>query len=121
MAAILMTSFLGPDAELRWANWLKLLQIPQSLILYRSPKIVTKVTRDIFFGPFDIDYIASSRISDCPGGNLLRHSACPQQIQPVGASGQLLISNTDFTEGAVQTFLEKQLDPRGAIGPYLYF
>ena len=52
-----MTSFLGPDAELRWANWLKLLQIPQSLILYRSPKIVTKFTRDHFFGPFDIDYL----------------------------------------------------------------
>ena len=59
MAAILMTSLLGPDAELRWANWLKLLQIPQSLILYRSPKIVTKFTRDHFFGPFDIDYIRS--------------------------------------------------------------
>ena len=58
MAAILMTSLLGPDAELRWANWLKLLQIPQSLILYRSPKIVTKFTRDHFFGPFDIDYVA---------------------------------------------------------------
>ena len=56
MAAILMTSLLGPDAELRWANWLKLLQIPQSLILYRSPKIVTKFTRDHSFGPFDIDY-----------------------------------------------------------------
>ena len=56
MAAILMTSLLRPDAELRWANWLKLLQIPQSLILYRSPKIVTKFTRDHFFGPFDIDY-----------------------------------------------------------------
>ena len=56
MAAILMTSLLGPDAELRWANWLKLLQIPQSLILNRSPKIVTKFTRDHFFGPFDIDY-----------------------------------------------------------------
>ena len=51
-----MTSLLGPDAELRWANWLKLLQIPQSFILYRSPKIVTKFTRDHFFGPFDIDY-----------------------------------------------------------------
>ena len=57
MAAILMTSLLGPDAELRWANWLKLLQIPQSLIIYRSPKIVTKFTQDQFFGPFDIDYI----------------------------------------------------------------
>ena len=53
---MLMTSLLGPDAELRWANWLKLLQIPQSLILYRSPKIVTKFTRDHFLGPFDIDY-----------------------------------------------------------------
>ena len=51
-----MTSLLGPDAELRWANWLKFLQIPKSLILYRSPKIVTKFTRDHFFGPFDIDY-----------------------------------------------------------------
>ena len=60
MAAILMTSLLGPDAELRWANWLKLLQIPQSLILYRSPKIVTKFTRDHFFGPFDIDYNVES-------------------------------------------------------------
>ena len=58
MAAILMTSLLGPDAELRWANWLKLLQISQSLILYRSPKIVTKFTWDHFFGPFDIDYKA---------------------------------------------------------------
>ena len=58
MAAILMTSLLGPDAELRWANWLKLLQIPQSLIIYSSPKIVTKFTRDHFFGPFDIDYLA---------------------------------------------------------------
>ena len=57
MAAILRTSLLGPDAELRWANWLKLLQIPQSFILYRSPKIVTKFTRDHFFGPFDIDYL----------------------------------------------------------------
>ena len=56
MAAILMTPLLRPDAELRWANWLELLQIPQSLILYRSPKIVTKFTRDHFFGPFDIDY-----------------------------------------------------------------
>ena len=46
MVAILMTSLLGPDAEIRWANWLKLLQIPHSLILYRSPKIVTKFTRD---------------------------------------------------------------------------
>ena len=59
MAAMLMTSLLGPDAELRWANWLKLLQIPQSLILYRSPKIVTKFTRDHFLGPFDIDYKGS--------------------------------------------------------------
>ena len=33
----------------------------------------------------------SSRISDCPGGSL---PACIQQIQPVGVSGQLLISNT---------------------------
>ena len=63
MAAILMTSLLGPDAELRWANWLKLLQIPQSLILYRSPKIVTKFTRDHFFGPFDIDYVFNSKKS----------------------------------------------------------
>ena len=29
MAAILMTSLLGPDAELRWANWFKLLQRPK--------------------------------------------------------------------------------------------
>ena len=50
MAAILMTSLLGADAELSWANWLKLLQTPQSLILYRSPKIVTKFTRDHFWG-----------------------------------------------------------------------
>ena len=57
MVAILMTSLIGPNAELRWANWLKLLQIPQSSILYRSPKIVTKFTRDHFFGPFDIDYV----------------------------------------------------------------
>ena len=60
MAAILVTSLLGPDAEFRWANWLKLLLIPQSLILYRSPKIVTKFTRDHFFGPFDIDYFKSN-------------------------------------------------------------
>ena len=46
MAAILMTSFLGPDAELRWANWFKLLHMTQSLFWYRSPKIVTKFTRD---------------------------------------------------------------------------
>ena len=46
MAAILMTLLLGPDAELRWANWLKLLHITQSLFWYRSPKIVTKFTRD---------------------------------------------------------------------------
>ena len=52
-----MTSLLESDAEFRWANWLKLLQIPQSLILYRSPKIVTKFTRGHFFGPFDIDYV----------------------------------------------------------------
>ena len=58
MAAILMTSLFGPDAELRWG--LKLLQIPQSLILYRSPKIVTKFTRDHFFGPFDIDYFGGA-------------------------------------------------------------
>ena len=62
MADILMTSLLGPDAELRWANWLKLLQIPQSLILYRSPKIVTKFTRDHFFGPFDIDYYIDTQV-----------------------------------------------------------
>ena len=55
MAPILMTSLLGPDAEFRWANWLKLLEIPQSLTLYRSPKIVTKFTWDHFLGPFDID------------------------------------------------------------------
>ena len=30
MAAILMTSLLGPDAELRWANWFKLLHMTQS-------------------------------------------------------------------------------------------
>ena len=66
MAAILMTSLLGPDAELRWANWLKLLQIPHSLISYRSPKIVTKFTRDHFFGPFDIDYKGIIR---CPALN----------------------------------------------------
>ena len=46
MAAILMTSLLGPDAELRWANWLKWLHMTQSLFWYRSPKIVTKFTRD---------------------------------------------------------------------------
>ena len=27
MAAILMTSLLGPDAKLRWANWFKLLHM----------------------------------------------------------------------------------------------
>ena len=32
----------------------------------------------------DMKQISSSRISDCPGGNLLRLSACPQQIQPEG-------------------------------------
>ena len=36
-------------AELRWVNWLKLLQIPKRLILYKSPKIVTKLTRDHFW------------------------------------------------------------------------
>ena len=46
MVAILMTSLLGPDAELRWANWLKWLHMTQSLFWYRSPKIVTKFTRD---------------------------------------------------------------------------
>ena len=30
MVAILMTSLLGPDAELRWANWFKLLHMTQS-------------------------------------------------------------------------------------------
>ena len=33
-------------AEPTWENWLKLLQIPQTLNFYRSPKIVTKFTRD---------------------------------------------------------------------------
>ena len=46
MAAILMTSLLGPDAELRLANWFKLFHMTQSLFWYRSPKIVTKFTRD---------------------------------------------------------------------------
>ena len=46
MAAILMTSLLGPDAELRWANWFKLFHMTRSLFWYRSPKIVTKFTRD---------------------------------------------------------------------------
>ena len=46
MAAILMTSLLGPDAELRWANWFKLFHMTQRLFWYRSPKIVTKFTRD---------------------------------------------------------------------------
>ena len=46
MAAILLTSLLGLDAELRWANWFKLLHMTQSLFWYRSPKIVTKFTRD---------------------------------------------------------------------------
>ena len=43
MAAILMTSLLGPDAELSWANWLKLLQIPQG---------VAKNRHEIYTGPF---------------------------------------------------------------------
>ena len=46
MVAILMTSLLGPDAELRWANWFKLLHMTQSLFWYRSPKIVKTFTRD---------------------------------------------------------------------------
>ena len=46
MAAILITTLLGPDAELRWANWSKLLHMNQSVFWYRSPKIVTKFTRD---------------------------------------------------------------------------
>ena len=46
LAAISMTSLLGPDAKLRWANWFKLLHMTQSLFWYRSPKIVTKFTRD---------------------------------------------------------------------------
>ena len=37
MAAILMTSLLGPDAELGWANWFKFLHMTQSLFWYRSP------------------------------------------------------------------------------------
>ena len=57
MAAILMTSLLGADAELSWANRLKLLQTPQSLILYRSPKSSRNLHGTIF-GAFDIDYIA---------------------------------------------------------------
>ena len=36
MAAILMTSLLGPGAELRWANWFKLLHMTQSLFWYRQ-------------------------------------------------------------------------------------
>ena len=43
MAAILMTSLLGPDAEPRWAKWDKLLHMTQSLFWYKSPKIVTKL------------------------------------------------------------------------------
>ena len=46
MAAILMMSLLGPDAELRRANWFILLHMTQSLFWYRSPKIETKFTRD---------------------------------------------------------------------------
>ena len=41
----------------------EMVQISQSLILYRSQKIVTKFTRDHFFGPFDIDYQYSDIIS----------------------------------------------------------
>ena len=63
MAAILMTSLLGSDAEFRWANWLKLLKYPKVKFYKGSPKIVTKFTRDHFFGPFNIDYILCSVIS----------------------------------------------------------
>ena len=70
MTAILMTSLLRPDAELRWANWLKLLQTPQSLILYRSSKIVTKFTRDHFVWPIRhrliVDMIAKPKFSNSP-------------------------------------------------------
>ena len=38
IAAILMTSSVGPDAELRWMNWFKLIHRPQSLCWYRSQK-----------------------------------------------------------------------------------
>ena len=65
MTAILMTSLLGPDAELRWANWLKLLQIPQSLILYRSPKNRHEIYTGPFFGPFHLDYKGSLRTFNC--------------------------------------------------------
>ena len=45
VTAILMTSLLTPEAELRCVNWIKSLLMPQSLIRYSSPKIVTKFTQ----------------------------------------------------------------------------
>ena len=61
MTAILMTSLLGSDAELRWMNWLGLLQILQSLIRDRSPKS-HEIYTGPFFGPFDIDYQPRFRV-----------------------------------------------------------
>ena len=89
MAAILMTSLLGPDAELRGANWLKLLQIPQSLILYRSPKIVTKFTRDHFFWPIrhrlhtfvEIDHDMISTVILLPSADSFMKGCCQLQAK----------------------------------------
>ena len=53
MAAILMTLLLGPDAELRVANWFKLLHMSQSYF-----GIGHQNRHKIYTGcSFDIDYI----------------------------------------------------------------
>ena len=46
MTAILMTSLFTPKADLRYVNRIKLLLMLQSLIWYKSPKIVTEFTGD---------------------------------------------------------------------------
>ena len=57
--------------------------------------------------------ISCSRISGCPGGNLLRLSTCPQQIQPVGGKWAiLLISNT-----VMETLCSLCLFFEGIFGP----
>ena len=56
--AILFTPLLWPHAELRWVNWLKLVQIPQSLIYIGHEKSSRNLHATIFC-PFDIDYLSS--------------------------------------------------------------
>ena len=54
--SILNTSVFTTEADLRCVNWIKLLLMAQSLIWYRSPKIVTKFTRGKILSFFDIGY-----------------------------------------------------------------